>query len=859
MANKKMLSLCMVTKNDENYLLSSLQNIAGIVDEMIIVDIGSSDRTVEIAKQAGVNVYEMKWNNSYSEAKNLCLNKAEGRWVLFLQANETIDAQQQKEIPSLIRNPNVEGYLLYVEPPSEQNFLISSPVQSLRLFRKREDYRFQYRAFARIPEGVLTNVKDAGIRISQQKSLGPSGENDSLSQLLQEDLKENSNVSYLFYLYGIELLNKQRYEESKDCFQKALHHISSDYLFAPHLYKCLSWVYLFQSKQEDALIVLKEGISLFPFYTDLAVLRAEIWKQKYNYIEAIHDLEQCIKISEQHLLIVPMPEIHISIILEMLGEIHEQLFNFEQSLDYYLKAFTLNENNQELLSKIGELANLLGDIDIIENLLKEAIELKNGEQLLILMESLFQAREYSKVLESINFIETMTGNKDQSLVIKYICQMMLGNAKKAKHDIEDVNKNSPFYHYVLLQRIEMDWLHHKWVEVESLLIEMDQLETIDAQIKIMYHSLHRLLTGKERDITQIKVQDFEMVLTLAGSFLWMNQDDKAKLLLPLLITGMKEEQYSRLAELWVKRNDYETIERIFQSISKYQTKLEFKKKVITQLLRYDHIESAQKLAKAGDYQPLGALEHVLWASSHMNKLKQLKAYTKTKINHGAPNSITKQLSKPSKELLAFYHTLVEVKNICNGTTLKDIKEDITCAKIHEEIGGIFEAEQKKTEAYCAFLRALQWDPLSEVVQEKIKQIYNNAPNDFHAYLVGQDWILEGDVFLYKECFINFVIGRIHFQNNRHEEALTYFYKIKQEVTNFHFIQAYIISSLWIMGEERLEEKWYEDKSITTEVFSSFFLICQRALLGQFEDVHHEYLYSELIKKEKEKIKSYKFE
>jgi len=71
-----MLSLCMIVKNEENNLLRCLKSVKEIVDEMVIVDTGSTDRTVEIAEGFGANVYYYKWNNDFSAARNFAMDKS---------------------------------------------------------------------------------------------------------------------------------------------------------------------------------------------------------------------------------------------------------------------------------------------------------------------------------------------------------------------------------------------------------------------------------------------------------------------------------------------------------------------------------------------------------------------------------------------------------------------------------------------------------------------------------------------------------------------------------------------------------------------------------------------------------------
>ena len=84
------ISLCMIAKNEENYLEKCLNNIKNSVDEIIIVDTGSNDKTMEIAKKFTNKVYNFRWNNDFSEARNFSLKKAAKDWILMLDADESI-------------------------------------------------------------------------------------------------------------------------------------------------------------------------------------------------------------------------------------------------------------------------------------------------------------------------------------------------------------------------------------------------------------------------------------------------------------------------------------------------------------------------------------------------------------------------------------------------------------------------------------------------------------------------------------------------------------------------------------------------------------------------------------------------
>jgi GT2 family glycosyltransferase/radical SAM superfamily enzyme YgiQ (UPF0313 family)/Tfp pilus assembly protein PilF/cyclopropane fatty-acyl-phospholipid synthase-like methyltransferase len=94
------LSLCMIVKNEESHLAKCLMSVKPVIDEMILVDTGSSDRTKSIAAALGARVFDYPWTNDYSEARNYSLSKATGDWVLVLDADEVISPSDQ---PNLLK------------------------------------------------------------------------------------------------------------------------------------------------------------------------------------------------------------------------------------------------------------------------------------------------------------------------------------------------------------------------------------------------------------------------------------------------------------------------------------------------------------------------------------------------------------------------------------------------------------------------------------------------------------------------------------------------------------------------------------------------------------------------------------
>ena len=90
------VSLCMIVKNEEENLGKCLKSLQGIVDEMIVVDTGSEDRTVDIAKEFGAKVYDFKWTGDFSEARNYSFSLATCDYIYSADADEELDEDNRQ-------------------------------------------------------------------------------------------------------------------------------------------------------------------------------------------------------------------------------------------------------------------------------------------------------------------------------------------------------------------------------------------------------------------------------------------------------------------------------------------------------------------------------------------------------------------------------------------------------------------------------------------------------------------------------------------------------------------------------------------------------------------------------------------
>ncbi|WP_445173106.1 tetratricopeptide repeat protein [Microcoleus sp.] len=145
------LTLCMIVKNEEVTLSRTLDSVKGVVDEMVVLDTGSRDRTREIAREFGARVYDFEWCDDFAVARNECLKHALGDWILVLDADEVLVPEIVPQIKQAIGSDG----LLLINLIRQEIGASQSPYSLVsRLFRNRLDIRFSRPYHAMVDDSV---------------------------------------------------------------------------------------------------------------------------------------------------------------------------------------------------------------------------------------------------------------------------------------------------------------------------------------------------------------------------------------------------------------------------------------------------------------------------------------------------------------------------------------------------------------------------------------------------------------------------------------------------------------------------------------------------------------------------------
>jgi glycosyltransferase involved in cell wall biosynthesis len=206
------VSLCMIVKDEEAMLPRSLAAVAGYVDELVVVDTGSSDRTVQIAESFGAKVLHHAWDGDFSAARNVGLDAATSDWLMYLDADEVLVEGEGERLRELLGHTWREG-IFVVETNHVGEMEDGAAVQhsALRLFRNRPEYRFEGRVheqFAHKLPSFPERIEYSRVRIEHFGYLGAVRDAKEKSrrnlELLQRQLAEGVDTPFLHFNLGSE-------------------------------------------------------------------------------------------------------------------------------------------------------------------------------------------------------------------------------------------------------------------------------------------------------------------------------------------------------------------------------------------------------------------------------------------------------------------------------------------------------------------------------------------------------------------------------------------------------------------------------------------------------------------------------
>ncbi|OZQ78133.1 glycosyltransferase [Paenibacillus odorifer] len=331
----KTVSLCMIVKNEEKYLSRCLESVRNKVDEIIIVDTGSTDSTLEIAKQYTNNIYHFNWINDFAAARNESIKYATSEFILIMDADEYLhpDADLQKDISS-----SYDYYFIRII--NDMSYGRTLKHTAIRLFANHKRLVYHNRLHEHL------NVMD-----NQTKYKGIAGEfiiyhTGYTNEVLQEKEKKNRNLTLMLQEVaenptGYNLFNMGKtymwlgeHEKAIPYLQKA-YSLSKDMIIIPEVIVSLCSCLEALHRYEEGLEILKDAIPIYPNETDMRHMQGCLFMEAGYTKDALTTFEKCLELGDQG---VTVTEGHGGYLARFkMAEIYEGAYQLSKSYDQVLK------------------------------------------------------------------------------------------------------------------------------------------------------------------------------------------------------------------------------------------------------------------------------------------------------------------------------------------------------------------------------------------------------------------------------------------------------------------------------------------------------------------------------------------
>jgi len=286
----KTVSLCMIVKNEEKYLAKCLQSVKPVVDEMIVIDTGSTDRTNDLARVFGAKIYDYKWDNDFSDARNYSISRASGAWIFTLDADEVLSSIDYKAFRNIIdgntdklaaylittRNytnkTNIIGWMINSgEYPDEEAGAGWIPTRKARLFHNDSRLRFDYPVHEMLDPSLLREEASVYICDIPVHHYGKLDENNCAEKgekyyfMGVSKLDEMGDSEIALRELAVQAGVLERNEEAIDLWQRFLAlDLRPDNKFIGDAYVNIASAYGKIGKYEDASMSAKKAMELFP-------------------------------------------------------------------------------------------------------------------------------------------------------------------------------------------------------------------------------------------------------------------------------------------------------------------------------------------------------------------------------------------------------------------------------------------------------------------------------------------------------------------------------------------------------------------------------------------------------------------
>lgn len=305
----KLLSLCMIVKNEEKLLSRCLESVKTLVDEIIIVDTGSTDQTKAIAQEYTEHVYDFIWINDFAAARNESLKYATGKWILILDADEYIEQYNHEELRKLLSSrpeQKPEVFLLNIlnllgDGYDETQVLKS---QGARLFANNGLIYYRQPLHEQLTcdneELTLQSLSFTIYHTGYTSSVVSEKEKSARNMAILEQMKpDQESDPYYQFVLGNEHKSLDQKQTAMQCYYRSYEKSRPTDAWYHYLLTSLISLELQTSNFEQAHTHIKQGLSAAPDSVDYHCLNGLLLEELGFLNNAAEHYLTCIHLTEK--------------------------------------------------------------------------------------------------------------------------------------------------------------------------------------------------------------------------------------------------------------------------------------------------------------------------------------------------------------------------------------------------------------------------------------------------------------------------------------------------------------------------------------------------------------------------------
>ena len=325
--NMHTISLCMIVKNEEMHIARCLDSVAGLVEEIIIVDTGSSDRTMEIASNYTSNVYSHPWKDDFSDARNYSFSKASMDYCMWMDADDVLEESEKGKFLRLKRSLPTDTDIVMMKYHTSFD---EAGNPSFTYFRERWIKNSpRYRWIGAVHEVIPPNgnVLYSDIAICHKKiNEGDPDRNLRIYRKMIADGKQMEPRQQ--YYYGRELYYHKEYEECAAILEQFL--LSPGGWIENKIEACsiCAKCYSMLGKEDSALAALLRSMSFDPPRAEICCEIGKYFLEHGNIQNAVYWYQTALNIPKNELsggFILPdcydyIPFLQLCVCYDKLGE-----------------------------------------------------------------------------------------------------------------------------------------------------------------------------------------------------------------------------------------------------------------------------------------------------------------------------------------------------------------------------------------------------------------------------------------------------------------------------------------------------------------------------------------------------------